>query len=301
MGAILSRPFYAITAAITTLVAAAVGLIYTYQGKLVYPSNFPADCRKYVDTPDKYGIPYKDVDLHTSDGETLKAFVMLQDPKWQFYVPKTILVFCPNSGNMGHFLPLVQVIYQQMGYNVVIFSYRGYGKSSGTPSEKGIKIDCEAVADYLYGHEQIKDTSVIVYGRSIGGAIGIYFSTLAKARYLVKGIILENTFLSIPKLLPQVLPLLAPFSFLCTERWVTEDIINSISSSIPMLFLSGKQDELVPPLHMKQLFELSTSERKIFREFEKGFHNDTVIQPHYWDFFFEFCRNEIEPLQYKKE
>jgi abhydrolase domain-containing protein 13 len=301
MGSVFSRPFYTLTAVTTTLIATLVGLIYNYQGYLVYPSNFPPDCRKYVDTPDKYGIPFKDVELTTSDGEKLKAFVMLQDQNWQFYVPKTILIFCPNAGNMGHFLPLIQIMYQQMGYNVVIFSYRGYGKSTGTASEQGIKLDCEAVADYLYADEQIKQTSLIVYGRSIGGAIGIYFSTLAKARDLVKGIILENTFLSIPKLLPHAFPVLAPFSFLCTERWETEKIIGDINSTVPILFLGGKQDELVPNSHMKQLFEMSKSERKTIKEFEKGTHNDTVVQPSYWDFFYEFCRTDVEPLQYKNE
>lgn len=267
----------------------------------MYPSNFPPDCRKLVDTPDKYGMPYKDVELTTSDGERIKAFVMLQDSDWEFYVPKTILVFCPNGGNMGHFLPLIQIMYRQMGYNVVIFSYRGYGKSTGVATEKGIKLDCQAVADYLYTDEQIRNSSIIIYGRSLGGAVGIYFATLPKGRDLVKGIIVENTFLSIPKVIPSAFPVLGPFAFLCVEKWETEKIIGSINSSIPMLFLSGQQDELVPSSHMKQLYEMSRSERKDIKLFEKGTHNDTVIQDNYWDYFYGFCRTEVEPLQYKVE
>lgn len=85
----------------------------------------------------------------------------------------------------------------------VTFSYRGYGLSTGTPSEAGIKLDAQCVLRYLSDHSQIKSSSIVLYGRSLGGAVAIYITTLPQASGFVKGVILENTFLSIPKLIPK--------------------------------------------------------------------------------------------------
>ncbi|CAJ0763870.1 15310_t:CDS:10, partial [Entrophospora sp. SA101] len=106
------------------------------------------------------------------------------------------------------------------------------------------------------------------------------------------GMYLENTFLSIPKLIPHVLPHLKYFTFLCHQIWNSEQAITQIVNT-PILFLSGKLDELVPSIHMKKLYEINLTSRSVkqlnsnnisYKEFSHGTHNDTCIQPYYFDF-----------------
>lgn len=205
-------------------------------------------------------------------------------------------MLAPNAGNIGHTLPLVELLYKKMEYNVVTFSYRGYGLSTGKPSEKGIKIDAQTVLRHLADHPVIKSTKLILYGRSLGGAVAIYMAGLPQANGFVSGLILENTFLSIVKLIPAVIPFLKPFAFMCTQRWESEKIIDQIPSSVNLLILSGSKDELVPPSHPETLYNLSKAKRKYIRKFPNGTHNDTVLQPNYWTYFNMFCM-KCEPKE----
>lgn len=299
MGTYFSRPinaFLALTPAAFSMFALG---IYKFQTSLIYPSDFPPESRTTVDTPSTYGIPYEDVTLETPDKEKLKLFVMMHNKDHRDYIPKTIVMLGPNSGNMGHSLPLAELFYKQMNYNVVMVSYRGYGLSTGKPCESGIKVDASSVLGYLAQHPQISNTSVVLYGRSLGGAVSIYMASQPGASTIVKGVILENTFLSIVKLIPNVIPSLSALSWLCTEKWQSEKIVGKISKSTAMLFLSGSKDELVPPSHMQTLYELANVENKQLKKYSEGTHNDTCLHPGYWDDVVDFLACSIEPVETK--
>lgn len=280
------------------LITVALVALYFFQRKLVYPS-FLNKARIQVDTPDLFDLPYEEVKITTDDGETLHAYMLLHDSKSLEYTNKTILVLSPNAGNIGHFLPVVQYIYNELHYNVFIYSYRGYGKSTGSPTESGLKKDADAVMKYLASHNQVSKSSVITYGRSLGGAVAIYIT--AKYGKMISAMILENTFLNIPKVVPHIFPFLKYFSWLCCEFWDSEKDITKINSDIPCLFLAGTKDEIVPPSHMKELFTLvgvkNGFERKnfrVWREF-KAYHNDTIVAPGYWEVWYDFVKNHVAP------
>ncbi len=278
--------------------ALAVGL-YGFQNKLVYPSSM-AEGRKFVDTPSSYGMPnYDDIALTTRDGVVIKLFVIRHNPEDKKYVNKTILVLCPNAGNMGHSLPIVKLFYKTLGYNVVMLSYRGYGHSTGSPTENGIKIDAETTMEYIANDSQLSSTSLILYGRSLGGAVAIYLAAQPQYNNLIGGVILDNTFLTIRKVIPNILPFLSPFASLCHEVWDSESLMRSgiTRSELPFLFLSGANDELVPPAHMKILYELCKSTTKRWKGFEKGTHNDTCLQKHYWDTVRDFIMDDVSPVE----
>jgi fermentation-respiration switch protein FrsA (DUF1100 family) len=298
MGSYLSRPINAVVAVVPVVASLMVLGLYKFQTSLIYPSQYPEGSRTIVDTPASYDIPFEDITIETVDGEKLKAYVMLHDrdssPR------KTVLMLDPNAGNMGHYLGIANLFYTHMNYNVVTFSYRGYGLSTGTPSEAGIKTDASAMLDYLHKHPLISQTSLVLYGRSLGGAVAIYMSQLPKGMEMVKGLILENTFLSILKVIPNVFPLLSQLTFLCSEKWRSEDIIGKIPSTIPMLFLGGAQDELVPPDHPRRLYELSKSSNKVFKAFPRGTHNDTSAQPDYWEEVHAFIHDTVEPAEVRR-
>lgn len=84
-----------------------------------------------------------------------------------------------------------------------MLQYRGYGKSTGTPDETGLNIDATAGLNYIRERKDLKANGIVVYGQSIGGAVGVQLVVREQEKGDIKGLILENTFLSIRKLIPR--------------------------------------------------------------------------------------------------
>ncbi|KAK0544703.1 bem46 protein, variant [Tilletia horrida] len=287
-------------------VASTACLLWRYQGLLVYPASFPQGSRTIVDTPDKYGLPFEEITLTTPDGESVRCFVILQrapsekekaaglsgDGDDTARRRPTVLFFHANAGNMGHRLPIAAVFYRRFGANVVMLSYRGYGLSTGTPSERGIRVDAQTLMDWVRAHPVLRSTHLIVYGQSLGGAVAV--DVASRPSNEIAAVILENTFLSIPELIPHVLPPLRPFTFLCREIWATGNLIRQLR--MPVLFLSGRDDQLVPPSHMDALYQRCPSKNKVFKPFDDGTHNDTCIKPGYFEEISNFLMKFIVPL-----
>lgn len=254
--------------------------LYLYQNRLVYPS-WAQGARNHVDTPDSRGIPYERLTLITQDQIRLEAWDIRNENS-----TSTLLILCPNAGNIGYFIPIIDIFYRQFGMSVFIYSYRGYGNSEGSPGEQGLKLDADCVMSHLSTDPFHAKRKLVLYGRSLGGANALYIAS--KFRNLCDGVILENTFLSIRKVIPYIFPLLKRFTVLCHEIWNSESLMGSCSPETPFLFLSGLKDEIVPPFHMRKLYETCPSANKKIFEFPLGSHNDTIIQDGYWDIVREF-------------
>ncbi|CCM01261.1 uncharacterized protein FIBRA_03310 [Fibroporia radiculosa] len=310
-----------------------VGLLFFGQNYLIYPSAFPPGSRTEVPLPIDFGLPYQDPELVTPDGLKLPCYLLLQrkdmshveapevetredesDEEFASRRP-TILMFHGNGGNVGHRIPLAKVFYVKMRCNVFMLSYRGYGRSEGSPSEKGIQIDAQCALDYVSSHPALSSSPIVLYGQSIGGAVSIDLAS--RNPHAIRALILENTFLSLPRLVPNAFPILGPFAFLCHQKWDSASKIPLIPRDIPILMLSGVQDEVVPREHMQGLWEIvqkrvSRRSKEVdaedrterngktvhdivdrgahsrFVEFEKGTHNDTCVQQGYWTTVAEF-------------
>lgn len=299
------------------------GLLFRYQTSLIYPSSFPAGSKAEVTTPDEYDLAFTEEQIVTPDGEKLRLFVMLQGHRLSSSAlirkstqaqtaqvrtecfdsalassRPTVLFLHANAGNMGHRLPLAAVFYKRFGCNVVMLSYRGYGFSTGSPNERGIKIDTQSTLDYIRAHPALSSTILVAYGQSIGGAVAVDLA--ARNPKSVHALLLENTFLSIPQLIPHVMPPVRPFAFLCREFWNTGETMSKISPRVPVLFLSGRQDELVPPAHMDALFAKCRSDNKVFKSFPDGTHNDTCIKPKYFESISDFLLHYVVNLVREK-
>jgi len=213
--------------------------------EIIYPRNIPAGTRTEVPRPPQFGIDnYEELSLPTPDGETLSAFLIKPDNKARAR-PITILSFHGNAGNIGHRLPVAKVLANDVHCTTLMLEYRGYGLSTGTPNEKGIVIDAQTGLDYIRQREDLKGNSIVVYGQSLGGAVSIDLVAKNKGSGDIRGLILENTFLSIAKMIPNVIPVARYLTPLCHEYWNSEGMIPQITD-IPVLFLSGLQDEIVP-------------------------------------------------------
>lgn len=174
----------------------------------------------------------------------------------------TILMFHGNAGNIGHRIPIAKVLTNALNCNVFMLEYRGYGLSTGTPDEKGLNIDAQTALDYIRNRAETRDTKIVVYGQSLGGAVAINLVARNIEKGVIAGLILENTFLCIRKLIPSYVSRYFPSSYLysnprsvfpparylarlCHQYWSSEDVLPKIEN-IPILFLSGLKDEMIP-------------------------------------------------------
>lgn len=269
--------------------------LYAFQSSLIYPASLN-DGRGHCARPDEHNMPdFEELFLRTDDDETIQCYVLKHDPTSENYTNKTILILSPNAGNIGHALPIVSLFYLDFGYNVVIYSYRGYGRSSGLPLERGLKLDAKRIIQYITDEdEQLLSSSLVLYGRSLGGAVAIYMA--AQFSSTVLGLILENTFLSIPKTVPHIFPMLRYVTMFVHQRWESEVLVPTIPAHIPVLLLSARKDEIVPPEHMDQIYQLLSSSDKKMLKYEHSAHNDTVLQPGYWDAIHQFVKDKINPI-----
>lgn len=291
---------YALTS-MTVGVLAILGGLYVLQTKLIYVPDFPPGSRKDVWRPSRFGFQkFDEVTLVTSDGVRLHAYWIPSPRKASNSVP-TVLFFHANAGNMGHRLPIVRRLADFANVNFFIISYRGYGESEGRAEEEGLKKDAQAALEYLLEErvEEIDAERIILYGQSIGGAVTIDLA--ARNQSKIAGFIVENTFLSLPRLIPHVMPILGWARSLCHQRWESEERLREMlgSPKLPrMLFLSGSRDELVPPSHVRGLYEIvagskheEAESKAIIHFFEKGTHNDTCLQPGYFESVADFLNS----------
>lgn len=286
---------------------AGMALLVAFQEKLVYVPVLPGLTKSYSITPSRLRLIYEDVWLRSSDGVRLHAWFIKLFPDCR---GPTILFFQENAGNIAHRLEMVRIMLQRLHCNVFMLSYRGYGESDGYPSQHGITRDAQAALEHLSQRTDIDTTRIVVFGRSLGGAVGAVLTKNNPDK--VAALILENTFTSILDMAGVLLPFLKWFiggsgskgprilNFLVRSPWSTIDVIGEIKQ--PILFLSGLQDEMVPPSHMQMLYAKAAARNKHckFVEFPTGMHMDTWLAggDQYWRSIQEFL---AEHVRKKKE
>ncbi|KAL4652468.1 hypothetical protein ACB092_01G235400 [Castanea dentata] len=283
------------------IVVAGMALLVAFQEKLVYVPVLPGLTKSYQITPARLRLSYEDIWLRSSDGVRLHAWFIKLFPDCR---GPTILFFQENAGNIAHRLEMVRIMLQRLNCNVFMLSYRGYGASDGYPSQHGITRDAQAALDHLSQRTDIDTSRIIVFGRSLGGAVGAVLTKNNPDK--VAAIILENTFTSILDMAGVLLPFLKWFigknskgpkvlNFLVRSPWSTIDVVGQIKQ--PILFLSGLQDEMVPPVHMQILYAKAAAHNRrcLFVDFPSGMHMDTWLAggDHYWRTIQQFIDQSV--------
>jgi fermentation-respiration switch protein FrsA (DUF1100 family) len=157
----------------------------------------------------------------------------------------------------------------RLGFAVLVFDYRGYGRSEGEPKEDGIYRDAEAAWNYLVNDRGFTPSQIVLHGRSLGGGVASYLAAEHKAAALI----LESTFTSIPAMGAKVFPIF-PVKLLSNIYYNTEKRLPAIEA--PILVIHSRTDEMIPYEHGQKLFKES-KEPKAFVEINgshnSGFHN----------------------------
>src|SRR5713101_2542028 len=168
-------------------------LLFFFQSHLIY---FPQIGKEDFVTPQQAGMDYQDVAINSA-GEELHG--------WLVPVPQArgaVLFFHGNAGNVSHRLDYLRM-FRELGFSVLIFDYRGFGKSSGEPSETGTYQDAEAAWNYLVETRRIAPSSIVLFGESLGGAVAAWLAARVKPRALI----ITSTFTSLPDLGAKLYPL----------------------------------------------------------------------------------------------
>jgi fermentation-respiration switch protein FrsA (DUF1100 family) len=170
---------------------------------LIYPSHIPNQARTNVPRPSQFGLTnFEELIIPTPDGEKLSAFYIRPGNVTR---PSnlTVLMFHGNAGNIGHRIPIARMLVNNMNCSVFMLEYRGYGLSTGSPDESGIMIDAQTGYDYLKTRTETRSHDIVIYGQSLGGAVAVQLAAKNQNDRRLIGLVLENTFLSMRKLIPR--------------------------------------------------------------------------------------------------
>jgi fermentation-respiration switch protein FrsA (DUF1100 family) len=182
-----------------------------------------------------------------------------------------VVLFCHgNAGNVSHRLDTLQ-FFRSLGLGTLIFDYRGYGRSDGSPSEKGTYRDAEAAWRHLVEQRQIPPERIVILGRSLGGAVAARLAADQRPGALV----VESAFTSVPDLAARMFPVY-PVHLLARIRYNTLKWIRRVHC--PVLVVHSRDDEMIPFRHGRRLFE-AAPEPKEFLELRGGQMRATGQRP----------------------
>jgi uncharacterized protein len=211
-----------------------------------------------VMTPHSAGLPYDDVTFSAADGTKLHGWFIPGDPQ-----EPVILFFHGNAGNISHRLDSLQ-IFNRLGLSVLIFDYRGYGRSTGRPSEAGTHEDARAAWRHLVEERGVPAGRIVLFGRSLGGAIAARLATEHRPRALI----LESTFRSVPALAAEIYWFL-PVRWLARIQYPVEEWIRTVDA--PLLVIHSREDEIIPFGHGKALYAAAAGPKQLLEL--RGGHN----------------------------
>lgn len=238
--------------------ALVVAVFWAFQERLLYLPDLGGGQA----TPADAGLDYRDITLKTADGERLHAW----------WVPRAdahaVVLF--SHGNAGSIQQRVGSLrlFHDLGLSVLVYDYRGYGESTGRPGEEGTYRDIRAAWDWLIEVEGIPSDQVILFGRSLGGAVAAWLAERVDAA----GLILESTFTSLPDLGAALYPWL-PVRWLSRMEYDTRSRMASIH--MPVLVVHSKDDEIIPFAHGRRLHQAAVGGQMLVLS---GGHNTAVME-----------------------
>ncbi len=206
--------------------------------------------------------------IETEDGETINSWFLEREG-----AEATVIYFGGNGYLMVKSPPLIEA-YSDIPVNLVLFDYRGYGMSSGTPSVQGVQADAIAVFNAAVAHfREDHSHRVFLHGQSMGTFVSAKVADLEQ----VDGYILENPITEVDGWTRKMLPwILRPFiRFDIDSSIASQSNLERVSSTdSPLLIFSGTNDMITPMWMSEELYEASASPEKNLVKIAGGTHND---------------------------
>lgn len=203
---------------------------------------------------------YDEVRVRTLDGETLHAWLLRRpEARW------TVVVFHGNGGNLSVQEGLMAP-FRELDLQALIFDYRGFGLSTGKPTQEGLLRDGEAVVDFVTNELRVPPENVVYFGKSLGSSVAV----LLASRRPPARLILESSYGSLASVARHHYSYL-PVSLLLRDRYDAASAIGELSC--PVLFFHPAEDEITP-IHLgRALFERARQPKR-FVPIPGAHHND---------------------------
>lgn len=221
--------------------------------------------RPWVQKPEELGIKVDDVRIPTADGLHLSAWYLPASDK----ALATILFLHGNAENISTHIGSVYWLPAQ-GFNVLAIDYRGYGASEGTPSVPGAEEDIDSAVRYLLARPDVDPNNLVVLGQSLGGALGMYYVAHSEYRSHIRAVVIDSAFIGYRDIAREKLEsswvtwLLAwPLGFTVTDDYRPLDAAPELHP-IPVLFIRGDRDVVVPPNHSKLLYDAAKEPKALW-------------------------------------
>lgn len=241
--------------------AAMVAFLCLRQESMLFLPDMPS--RDIVATPADIGLRFEALQLPTADGETLAAWFVPAPQE------RAVLLFLHgNAGNISHRLDSLR-LFHELGLSVLIIDYRGYGQSTGRPTEPGTYEDARAAWRYLVEERAIPERRIVLFGRSLGGAVATWLAANTAPRALI----VESAFRSVPDVAAEIYWFL-PVRLLARLHYPVESLLPQVSA--PVLIIHSRDDEIIPFAH-GELLHAAAPEPKKLLELE-GDHNTGFLQ-----------------------
>ncbi|MEI8176039.1 MAG: alpha/beta hydrolase [Candidatus Omnitrophota bacterium] len=237
-------------------VCIAVWCIRSLESRMVF---FPM--KGIASYPSGVSLAFEEVSLPAGENVTLNGW----------FIPRagarhTLLFLHGNAGNIGHRLEKLRMLHEA-GVAIFIIDYRGYGKSSGTPTEEGLYRDAAAAYEYLLAKRGVSAEHIILFGESLGTAVAVDLASRSK----VGGVILEGAFSSAADMARRYYPYLP--GFLVSVKLDSSSKIAHVSA--PKLLIHSRDDEIVPIGLGKKLYRCASAPKE-FVEISGG-HNTAFM------------------------
>lgn len=248
---------WSMTVFIVTVCVLIVMLVWIFQSRLIY---FPT--RTLDATPTEVNLSYEDVRFTSDDGLALSGWLIPSERN------RGTILFCHgNAGNISHRLDSI-AIFHRLGMNTFIFDYRGYGKSDGRPGEKGTYRDASAAWRYLTEKRRTAPGEIVIFGRSLGGAVAAWLA----GRQTPRALILESAFTSIEDIASDLYPYL-PVRHITRFGYHTARNVETVRC--PVMIAHSRDDDIIPFAHGERIFKAARAPKQFLEM--RGSHNDGFI------------------------
>ncbi|MCS7304430.1 MAG: alpha/beta hydrolase [Thermoguttaceae bacterium] len=236
-------------------------MMWLEEAFIFFPSRFP-----YGDW--NPGLPVEEAWFEAADGVRLHGwFLAHPKPRW------VVLYSHGNAGNITHRAEILEDIHRYLEASVLVWDYRGYGRSEGRPTEQGVLLDAEAARQWLAQRTGWPPDRLVLWGHSLGGAVAVKLAVSGGAAALV----LESTFPSLPDVAAYHYPWL-PVRWLMRNRLDVYSIIDQYHG--PLFQSHGEADTIVPIELGRKLFDAANPPKQ-FLEISQADHNDPLPLEYY--------------------
>lgn len=232
---------------------AAVGLLAGCVQQLFYYPD-----RVLYETPDRAGLTFEEVSFPSRDGTRLAGwFIPARNTASPREAKGTVIHFHGNAQNISTHWRFIEWL-PHAGYNAFVFDYRGYGASEGTPSPPGVFEDSRAAIGYVRSRPDVDATKLVIFGQSLGGVNAIV--AVDKERPGVRALVVESAFASYSSIAGEKLK---AAGMLVSDDYSADRFVAAIAP-IPIIFVHGTDDTIVPFHHSERLFSLAREPKQLW-------------------------------------